>query len=175
MVISPVSAADTYSEENILIDTEYSDYFAKVATVTGPATENHIVPVNGIVMSKPLSVPEFESMFAQMRSSTITNYNSLPTSAEAKVRWHKSSYKGSTGDFYMSGTYGYFKYKAGGANYLQIWAEFDDPVSKLTGPTYLKCVLEEGESIVWPNAYTYTIYHGSAADIYNLLILIHQE
>ncbi len=154
LVITPVAAADMYSDETILIDTEYSDYFAKVATVylpAGPAALQFPRPANGIIMSTPLSVPEFESMFTQIPASLVSNYGSLPTSGEAKVKWYKSDYTSSTGTFYMSGTYGYFKYTAGGNKYLQIWAEFDDPVFTLTGPTYLKCFLQEGESIVWPN------------------------
>ena len=122
LVISPVAAADMYSEENILIDTEYTDYFAKVATVYYKKYPNYAHPANGIIMSTPLSVPEFESMFSQLPASSITNYNSLPSSGQAKVKWHRSSYTGATGAFCMSGTYGYFKYTAGGAKYLQIWA-----------------------------------------------------
>jgi len=144
-VVGPAASAE------ILIDTEYSDYFAKVATVTGSGSPVYTAPANGIIMSTPLSSPEFNSMFAQIPvAGLVTNYDSLPTTGQANVKWHKSSQSGTTGAFYMSGTYGYFKYTAGGANYLQIWAEFDDPVSKLTGPTYLKCVLDSGESIVWP-------------------------
>src|SRR5690554_4315218 len=109
LVISPV-AADMYSYETILIDIEYTDYFVKLANVTGTLTDQYVHSVNGIIMSTPLSVPEFEAMFAQMPASTITNYNSLPSSGQAKVKWHKSSYSGSTGALYMSGTYGYFKY-----------------------------------------------------------------
>ncbi len=172
LLISPV-AADMYSDETILIDTEYSDYFAKVATVYWDEPPNVAHPANGIIMSKSLSVPEFESMFAQMPASSVTNYNSLPASGQAKVSWHKSSYTGSTGALYMSGTYGYFKYTAGGAKYLQIWAEFDDPVSQLTGPTYLKCVLQEGESIVWPIALMSQksgSYQDSGGMLYNALV-----
>src|SRR5690554_4009179 len=172
LVISPV-AADMYSDETILIDTEYTDYFAKVATVYYKKYPNYQHPANGIIMSTPLSVPEFESMFSQMPASSITNYGSLPTSGQAKVKWHKSSYTGATGALYMSGTYGYFKYTAGGVNYLQIWAEFDDPVSKLTGPTYLKCVLDEGESIVWPYAKMCQVsdsYQNSGSVLYNALV-----
>ena len=150
----------------ILIDTEYTDYFAKVATVTAPPTEHYTHNVNGIVMSKSLSVPEFKSMFTQIPSSRL-NYASLPSSGQAKVKWHKSSGSGSTGALYMSGTYGYFKYNVGGAKYLQIWAEFDEPVSTLTGPTYLKCVLDEGESIVWPSAYMQS--YKSVEALYNSL------
>ncbi|MGI6079296.1 MAG: hypothetical protein ACOYCB_14270 [Fastidiosipilaceae bacterium] len=160
LVISPVAAADMYSEENILIDTEYTDYFAKLTTVTHPGASGssaYYMP-NGIIMSSPLSVPEFNSMFTQMPASSLNNYGSIPNSGEAKVNWHKSNQHGVTGDFYMSGTYGYFKYTAGGDDYLQIWADFDDPVSELTGPTYLKCVLQDGESIVWPKAYLKEYY-----------------
>ena len=171
LVIPPVAAADMYSDMNILIDTEYTDYFAKVATVTCPEDSWNSLPPNGIIMSTPLSVPEFESMFAQIPSSKVTNYGSIPSSGQANVNWHKSNHKGIVGDFYMSGTYGYFKYTAGGANYLQIWAEFDDPAITLTGPTYLKCVLQEGESIVWP---TVQLSMGSANDpgasVYNKLV-----
>lgn len=134
----------------ILEDTEYSDYFAKVATVTRTAgTSSQAIP-NGIIMSTELSVPEFEHMFAQMKSSIVSNYASIPSSGQANVEWYIVDDNGNTGAFYMSGTYGYFKYTAGGGNWLQIWAEFNDPAVTLTGPTYLKCVLQEGESIVWP-------------------------
>jgi hypothetical protein len=163
-VVGPAAA-------EILIDTEYSDYFAKVVTVTRPEDSWNSLPPNGIIMSTPLSVPEFESMFAQMPSSKVTNYGSIPSSGQANVNWHKSNHKGIVGDFYMSGTYGYFKYTAGGANYLQVWAEFDDPAITLTGPTYLKCVLQEGESIVWP---TVQLSMGSendpGASVYNALV-----
>lgn len=177
LVITPVTAADMYSDENILIDTEYTDYSAKLTTVTHntPAggTSRYHIP-NGIIMSSPLSVPEFNSMFSQIPASNINNYNTIPTSGEAKVNWHKSNQYGITGDFYMSGTYGYFKYTAGENEYLQIWAEFDDPVSKLTGPTYLKCVLQEGESIVWPkvNLHRYYVAGGgdSAKAVYDSLV-----
>ena len=171
LVISPVAAADMYSDENILIDTEYTDYFAGLTTVTHnvPAgdTIGSLIP-NGIVMSSPLSVPEFNSMFSQIPASYINNYNSIPTSGEAKVNWYISDEQQITGDFYMSGIYGYFKYTAGGDEYLQIWAEFDDPASKLTGPTYLKCVLQEGESIVWPKAklHRYYVSGGGSAKAY---------
>jgi hypothetical protein len=166
LVISPVAAADMYSDETILIDTEYTDYIAKLTTVTHKdigATSRYLIP-NGIIMSSPLSVPEFNSMFSQIPASKIDNYNTIPTSGEAKVNWHKSDKYGTTGDFYMSGTYGYFKYTAGGDEYLQIWAEFNDPASKLTGPTYLKCVLQQGESIVWPKAYLHRYYVSGGGD-----------
>ena len=177
LVITPVAAADMYSDETILIDTEYTDYFAELTTVTHtvPAGGNHgyFIP-NGIIMSSPLSIPEFNSMFSQIPASIIDNYNSIPTSGEAKVNWHKSNQNDITGDFYMSGTYGYFKYTAGENEYLQIWAEFNDPASKLTGPTYLKCVLQEGESIAWPKVHLNSYYvsggGNSAKAVYDSLV-----
>jgi hypothetical protein len=155
----------------ILEDTEYSDYFAKVATVTRTAgTSSQAIP-NGIIMSTPLSVPEFEHMFAQMKSSIVSNYASLPSSGQANVKWYIVDDNGITGAFYMSGTYGYFKYTAGGGNWLQIWAEFNDPAVTLTGPTYLKCVLQEGESIVWPMVSLRTYKSNeNAAKAYNNLV-----
>lgn len=155
----------------ILEDTEYSDYFAKVATVTRTAgTSSQAIP-NGIIMSTPLSVPEFEHMFAQMKSSIVSNYASIPSSGQANVEWYIVDDNGITGAFYMSGTYGYFKYTAGGGNWLQIWAEFNDPAVTLTGPTYLKCVLQEGESIVWPMVSLRTYKSNeNAAQVYNNLV-----
>ncbi len=172
LVITPVSA-DMYSNGTILVDTEYTDYFAKVATVYLEDVPLYQHPANGIIMSTPLSVSNFDSMFAQMPASSVKNYASLPANGAAKVKWHKSTYSGYAGDFYMSGIYGYFKYSVGGAKYLQIWAEFDNPVSELTGPTYLKCVLQEGESIVWPIAKMYQewdSFQDSGSIIYNSLV-----
>ncbi len=172
LVISPVAAVDMYSDGNILVDTEYIDYFAKVATVTRTqvGSSGQIIP-NGIIMSTPLSVPEFESMFAQMKSSKVSNYASIPSSGQANVEWYIVDDNGNTGAFYMSGTYGYFKYTAGEDNYLQIWAEFDEPAVTLTGPTYLKCVLQEGESIVWPRVLLYRYWlPDTAVKTYNSLV-----
>ena len=109
-VVGPAAA-------EILVDTEYSDYFAKVATVTTSGLASYLAPANGIIMSTPLSSPEFESMFAQIPASLVQNYGSLPTSGQANVKWHKSDSGGATGAFYMSGTYGYFKYQIGRASY----------------------------------------------------------
>lgn len=144
LLVSPVAAA------SMPFDKTYTSSFSTVATVTytgGGIRSSE--PVSGMIIGPGLGVPEFKTMFAQIPSSKVNNYGSLPTSAEASVDIHYSNHRGDKGSLWSTGTYGYFKYTAGGAQYLQLWIEIDSPQS-VSSARYLKFFLQSGETLTYP-------------------------
>ena len=99
--------------------------------------------------------PEFRGAFMQVASSGISNWASLPDSAQTTGKLYKSDAAGTTSTYYGDVTYGYFKYKAGTTNYIQIWVEFapDCAYSTITGNTCLRIVPDN--SITFPRSVNY--------------------
>ncbi len=164
LLVSPVLAAD------MPFDKTYTSSYSTVATVMNPATG--VMPyqaISGMIIGPGLGVPDFSMMFTQLSSSLVTNYNSLPSSAEARVDICYSSQTGSKGALWSTGTYGYFKYTAGSKSYLQVWIEVDDP-QPLTSARYLKFFLQDGQSMKYPTARQIRVEpHIALASIYNSL------
>lgn len=132
VMVSPVLAA------GMPFDKIYTSSYSTVATVMNPATGvQPYKAISGMIIGPGLGVPEFLMMFTQLPSSLVSNYNSLPSSAEARVDICYSSHTGSKGALWSTGTYGYFKYTSGSTSYLQVWIEVDDP-QPLTSARYLK-------------------------------------
>lgn len=166
LLVSPVLAAD------MPFDKTYTSSFSTVATVVNPASGVILNDaISGMIIGPDLGVPEFVMMFTQLPSSSVSNYDSLPSSAEARVDICYSSHTGSKGALWSTGTYGYFKYTSGSTSYLQVWIEVDDP-QPLTSPRYLKFFLQDGQSMKYPNGRKIrAVSSGTdlSADIYNSL------
>lgn len=147
LLVAPCLGAGIPFEET------YSSSFYNMATVTNIQTSvGWEVNLRGMLLNPGCAVPEFTSMFTQIPASLVTNYNSLSMSDEATVDICYSDQSGTNKGLWSTGTVGYFKFTAGGKEYLQYWVDIDSAQHASTN--YFRFFLQPGETFTFPRLLT---------------------
>jgi len=96
--------------------------------------------IDGIIITKAVANPLTVQISGRVRGQYITNYASLPQSANTVFDVYKSDNKGVLGTYYGQCEYGYYKSTIKGVDYLNLWYEPlpDCNHDIITGSTYLR-------------------------------------
>ena len=113
------------AEKITLADDTYQEFDSKHVTVsTGSTSVNsNSMDIDGIIITQPVSSPLTVQIFGTVPANVITNYASLPQSANAVFDVYKSNKLGSLLTYYGQCEYGYYKSTINGVNYLNLWYE----------------------------------------------------
>jgi len=142
-LLIPVVSAET------VYDQTYEE--VEISYVTTEAAAGHdALKIDSITISPSLAVPQFKLMYVVIPGETISNYNSLPDSANTRVDLELGDVSGSP--VYGTGEYGYFKYTAGDKTYLRLWVELDPGAdySLISGDTRLYLAHQNEEDMPYP-------------------------
>ena len=137
MLFIPAVSAEVIT----LADDTYQEFDSKHVTVSTGSTigNSNYMYIDGIIITQPVSSPLTVQIFGTVPANVITNYASLPQSANTVFDVYKSNKLGSLLTYYGQCEYGYFKSTINGVDYLNLWYE---PLPEcnhniVTGTTYL--------------------------------------
>ena len=123
-------------------DDTYQEVVGDTANVsTGSSSNNgNYMDIDGIVITQAVANPITVQIAGRVQGQYITNYASLPQSANTVFDVYKSNNVGALLTYYGQCEYGYFKSTFNGIDYLNLWYEPlpDCNHGIITGTTYLK-------------------------------------